>query len=31
MAEYTLAYLLFSAVGPLLEKQKQRIWDRTLP
>ena len=33
MAEYVLAYLLFFGrkIGPLLEKQKQRIWDRTLP
>ena len=33
MAEYVLAYLLFFGrkIRPLLEKQKRRIWDRTLP
>jgi phosphoglycerate dehydrogenase-like enzyme len=33
MAEYVLAYLLFFSkkIGPLLAKQRQRIWDRSLP
>ncbi|MDA8126615.1 MAG: D-2-hydroxyacid dehydrogenase [Deltaproteobacteria bacterium] len=32
MAEYVLAYLLFFGrkIGPLLKKQRQRIWDRSL-